>query len=64
MENLAYESRPYVYMTIAAWTFFRMTDSKLALVSGVALLICGIYVLHIRGQARQELAKSKNSSKR
>jgi hypothetical protein len=54
VEKFIYESRPYSYLALALWVFFRMHDSKLALVCGATLVFCGIYLVLLRRRFRQE----------
>jgi hypothetical protein len=57
MEKIIYESRPYVYLALALWVFFKMHDSYLALFSGISLVCCGVYVVVLRHKFRQQFGE-------
>lgn len=58
-DKLFYKQRPYIYGALAIVALFFARKSKLALVSGVILLICSYLVFEMRRRYQEKQAVMK-----
>lgn len=63
-EKLFYKQRPYIYALLGIFAFAFAKKSKLALISGVILLVCSYIVFEMRRryQEKQIILKSKEKT--
>lgn len=54
-----YEERPYIYAVVGLIALFFSKHSKLALISGLVLVLCAALILFLRKMHRSRMGKLK-----
>lgn len=62
-DKLFYKQRPYIYAALAVLALFFARKSRLALISGVILLICSYAVFEMRKKYQEKQALMKRKEK-